>query len=294
MYAIGMCVDEGYLLPSLVTLTSVADGMALRARQDVAVRVLSLDLSRQHAEIMAAVVKRCGFGSFDIQRRAPSASSVMADSAYITVTTYLRFQFTPQFADRPHLVYVDADVLVTGDLAGPLHELPNGRIGAVRDEFNPAVGTSRALPGLVERWPHLYGRPYFNAGMLWMPTAVLGRLRDGVEAALVRGRRHILHNDQDALNLWLLSSGTVHPVAAELNRFEIGRFLERGDWVRHVVHRPLNADATVLHFVGGHKPWQASCPVTESVRDYRAHAVRTLRLVRRLGDRSVGVAGGVW
>ncbi|WP_369383214.1 glycosyltransferase family 8 protein [Streptomyces sp. cg36] len=294
MYAIGMCVDEGYFLPSLVTLTSLADGLDAAVRRDVAVRVLTLDLSRPHAETMAAVARRCGFASFGLEYRAPSPSSVMADSAYITVTTYLRFQFTAQFVDRPYLVYVDADVLVAGDLSGPLHSLPEGRVGAVRDEFNPAVGACPALPGVAERWPRLRGRPYFNAGMLWVPETALAGLRAGVEAALVRWRRHILHNDQDALNLWLLASGGVHPVGAAFNRFEIGRFLERGDWARRVVRRPLNADATALHFVGGHKPWMASCPVTEGVRAYRAHAAGTLRLLGRLGDRSVGVAGGLW
>ncbi|MFI5705212.1 glycosyltransferase [Streptomyces xanthochromogenes] len=294
MYAIGMCVDERYLLPSLITLTSLADSLAVRARQEVAVRVLTLDLSRQHVETMAAVARRLGFGSFGLEYSRPDTVSVMADASYITVTTYLRFQFTPSFVGRSHLVYVDADVLVTGDLTAPLHGLPPDRIGAVRDEFNWAVGQCPALPGVAERWPQLYGRPYVNAGMLWLPVALLGRLRAGVEKALVRGRRHILHNDQDALNLWLLETGAAHPVAGEFNRFELGRFLERGDWVRRVIHRPLRTDATALHFVGEHKPWMASCPNTDDVRTYRAHAVRALRFVGRLGDQSIGVPGGVW
>lgn len=294
MYAIGMCVDERYLLPSLVTLGALADGMAPAVRRDVAVRVLTLDLSRQHVETVAAVVKGYGFSSFDLQHLRPGPSVVMADASYITVTTYLRFQFSPRFIGRSHLVYVDADVLVTGDLAEPFDGLRDGHVGAVRDEFNWSVGECPALPGLVERCPHLRGRPYFNAGMLWVPAAMLGRLRAGVERALVYGRRHILHNDQDALNLWALAAGSVQPVAGEFNRFEIGRFLQRGDWVRRVVDRPRAARATVLHFVGGQKPWLASCPVTEGVRDYRAHAARALRQVSRLGDQSLGVPGGVW
>jgi lipopolysaccharide biosynthesis glycosyltransferase len=278
MYAIGLCVDRRYLLPSLATLTSVADALPAAERREVAVRVLTTDLVSLEAKTLAALARHCGFRSFDIRRQAALASSVMTDSRYISVTTYLRFAFTPEFVDRPYLVYLDADVLVRGDIGAPLHQLPPERIGAVRDEFNPAVGECPALPGLAERWPHLVGQPYFNAGMLWIPTGMLMSLRSGVEEALRRGRRYIKHNDQCALNLWLLASGAVHPVEPAFNRFEVGRFLERGDWVRRVLRRsPTGGDAKAVHFVGEHKPWLASCPGTEEVRGYRSHLRWTLR-----------------
>lgn len=288
MYAIGMCVDERYLLPSLVTLTSLADGFSQADRRSAVVRVLTLDLSRTSAEIMAAVARRCGFGSFDVRWKRPPVESVMADSAYISVTTYLRFAFTPDFLDRPFLIYVDADVLVQGDVSAPLEGLPPDRIGAVRDEFNPAVGHCPALPGVAERWPYLTGRPYFNAGMLWVPVGMLASMRAGLHKALTTGRRYILHNDQCALNLWLLASEAVHPVAPPFNRFEVDRFLERGDWVRRVLPRPVSRrDAQALHFVGGHKPWLPSCPGTPGVATYRAQLRRVLRYLGRVGDNAL-------
>lgn len=75
----------------------------------------------------------------------------MADTSYITVTTYLRFEFTPDFVRRPYLVYVDTDVLVHGDPTTPLHTLRPGEVGAVRDEFNPSTSGCSALPGVVDR-----------------------------------------------------------------------------------------------------------------------------------------------
>lgn len=292
MYAIGMCVDRRYLLPSLVTLTSLADGLDAAQRREAAVRVLTLDFRRQDAEAMADMAHRCGFGSFDIRWQAPPAESVMADGAYISVTTYLRFAFTPGFVNRPYLIYVDADVLVSGDITAPLEGLPPDGIGAVVDELNPAVGRCRALPGVAERWPHLVDRPYFNAGMLWAPARMLAPMRAGVAHALRAGRRHILHNDQCALNLWLLASGRVHPVAPVFNRFEVARFLERSDWVRRVLLRPVDCqDASVLHFVGEHKPWLRSCPGTSAVVAYRSQMRRTLRHVRRGGHLALA---GAW
>ncbi|MFJ7998757.1 glycosyltransferase [Streptomyces sp. NPDC096310] len=110
-------------------------------------------------------------------------------------------------------------------------------------------------------------------------------LRAGVRRALSEYREHILHNDQDALNLWLLHHGRVREADPKYNRFEVGRFLERGDWVRRVVTRPLcpDPDAAVVHFVGPEKPWQPECPATDDVREYRALLGRTMRHVRALG-----------
>src|SRR6266568_4841118 len=288
MFAVGLCVDERYFLPALVAIESLAGTINASERREVAVRVLALDLSRTHAETLAAYARHAGFGSFDLAWARPEAASIMGESSYITATTYLRFAFTPQFVERPYLIYLDADVLVLGDIAAPLNLLNGKSIGMVADEFNPTVGVGTALPGLADRRPVWRGRTYFNAGMLWLPSWSLLSMRDGVELAQRRWRRHIHHNDQDALNLWLLESGQVQPLPVEFNRFELGRFLERGNWVRRVVKRPLNSnDARLIHFVGPIKPWAKSCPATEDVRTYRQHLARTLRRVRRLGDLSL-------
>ncbi|MBA4866940.1 hypothetical protein H1V43_37735 [Streptomyces sp. PSKA54] len=292
MHAFGLCVDERYLVPALTAITSLADGIGPATRRTTAVRVLALDLAPAHACLLAAIAKRVGFGSFDLRWARPAARALLVEGDYISVTTYLRFQFTPQFVRRPYLIYVDSDVLVRGDLSQPLDRLPADRVGAVRDEFNPSVGECPALPGLADRFPSVRGRPYYNAGVLWMHTATMNRVRSGAKWALTAGRRHILHNDQDALNLWLLAARAAHPVDPAFNRFEVARFLQRGDWVRRVVDRPLRADprARLVHFVGPEKPWRSDCPATEEVREYRVHLRATLRHVRRLG--AVGVESG--
>ena len=285
MYAFGLCIDQNYLSPGLVTIAALADSLTPSARRSAALRILTLDLDPAHLVLLADLAKRVGFGPFDVARRSPLRASRMADASYISLATYLRFEFTPAFVRRPYLVYVDADTLVRGDLTVPLHDLRPGEVGAVRDEFNPVVGASPALPGAAERWPHLKGRPYYNAGLLWTRTSELSGIRAGVQRVLSQQRRHILHNDQDALNLWLLHHGRVREVDPKFNRFEVGRYLERGNWVRRVVARPLRSDpnAAVVHFVGPEKPWQAVCPPTDDVREYRALLRCTMRHVRALG-----------
>ncbi|MEU6527546.1 glycosyltransferase, partial [Streptomyces sp. NPDC046924] len=285
MYAFGLCIDRHYLTPGLAVITGLADSLTLSARRNAALRILTLDLSPAHALLLSDLAKRAGFGSFDLAHCSPLRVSRMADASYITLTTYLRFEFTAAFVRCPYLIYVDADTLVRGDLTAPLNALATGELGAVPDEFNPAVGECPALPGAAERWPHFKGRPYYNAGLLWVHTTDLPDIRRGVERALVCQRRHILHNDQDALNLWLLHAGRVRPVDAGYNRFEVGRYLERGNWVRRVVSRPLRPDpaAPLVHFVGPEKPWQAKCPRTDDVCEYRTLLRRALRHARALG-----------
>lgn len=297
VYAVGMCVDERYLLPALVTIGSLADALSPAARRETALRVLALDISRGHAETMAAYARDAGFGSFDLRWGRPPQPSALAEASYITVTTYLRFSFTLRFLARPYLVYLDADVLVLGDLSAPLADIARSgahAVGMVADEFNPHVGTGTALPGLAERRPELRGRPYYNAGALWTHTGMLAAMRTGVVEALRHGWRHIHHNDQDALNLWLLRSAPavarVLPVPGRYNRFELGRFLERSDWVRRVVARPAHSgDAEMIHFVGPIKPWMPSCPGTADVLLYRDCLALTTRRLRRLGDLGISL-----
>ncbi|MEV7556491.1 glycosyltransferase [Streptomyces sp. NPDC089795] len=294
MFAFGLCVDRRYLLPSLVTLTSLADSLTPRNRAQAAVRVLTPDLSRGEARLMADLAKRAGFGSFRLRRQSPPSGAVMADTAYITDTAYLRFGFDTRFVDRPYLIYVDGDTLALDDISTPLASLPPGQLGVVHDDFNPAIGHSKALPGLAEDQPHLLGRPYYNGGMWWLATALLPHIHAGVRTALRTGARYIFHNDQDALNLWALNRWTqdgtevLHRVPDRFNTFELGRFLERSNWVRRYTQRPAErSDAALVHYVGSQKPWLRSCPPTPDVRLYRTCLARTVRQLDRLGHHSV-------
>jgi lipopolysaccharide biosynthesis glycosyltransferase len=279
-----MCVDENYLVPALVTLTSLADALPPRDRAVVAIRVITADLTPARATTMAAIVRRLGFASFDVRWEAPEHRIRYGD--HITPTTYLRFSFTPDFVGQPHLAYLDADVLVLGDVAAPFDQLSDGQVGLVRDTLHHTVGFGFALPGVVQRWPQLRGRPYYNAGMLWCAADVLPGLRSYVDRVMARDRRHIFFNDQDALNLWALRHGTdVRPVSHAYNTFELDRFREEGDWIDDWVDPGAGGvTPAVLHFIGPTKPWYPDCPGTEGVQLYRGYLRSATGLLRRSGD----------
>jgi lipopolysaccharide biosynthesis glycosyltransferase len=280
MYSVGICIDEGYFLPALATLTSLADSRGPAEVKAIAVRVLTTDLAPSRAATMAAVVRRLGFASFDLQWQRADATWRLASCGHISAATYLRFAFTRRFVDRPAFVYLDTDLLVLGDLSGPLDSLAAGQIGLVRDTLVHAVGRGQALPGVVARWPSFAGRPYFNAGVMWCSSRTLAGLRGHIAAIMARAQQHIHFNDQDALNLWALFSGAVVPADAAFNTFELERFEEGA----HLPGGQTGADPVVLHFVGPDKPWQRTCPSCGGVRLYRAYLGAARRLTRRVGD----------
>lgn len=281
MYSLGICVDQRYFLPALTTLTSVADTHGPRDVAAIAIRVLTTDFTNSAAATMAAVVHRLGFSSFDIRWRTPPAGQPLACD-HISDATYLRFAFGRRFVDRSHLVYLDSDTLVLGDISPPFSSLRHGAIALVRDRLVGTVGSGQALPGVVRRWPEFKGRPYFNAGIFWCQTDTLAGLRTGIQEILRKSRQHIHFNDQDALNLWVLSTRGVVAVDERYNTFELDRF-EEGAQLS--TEEPLRARRpVVLHFIGPDKPWQRSCPSSEGSRQYRQYLRAAMRLTVRAGD----------
>lgn len=277
MIAIGLCIDRAYLIPGLVTLVSFAECHPPAVVGDIAIRLLSTDITPTEAQTFHSVVRRLGFGSFQYKRISLSGSVPIVHGDYISSATYLRFAFDQTFVDRPYLLYMDSDVLVTGDMTAPFNTLYPGAIGAVRDEINHTVGIGPALPGLVAKYPEYNGQPYFNAGILWFAASELSAASAGSMRAIRRRREHIHFNDQDALNIWFLESDSRVELSSQFNRFELGRFLEHSDWLTGVVRVARHdSEAHLLHFVGPDKPWLRKCPSVAGVKSYS----RVLRRAR--------------
>jgi lipopolysaccharide biosynthesis glycosyltransferase len=291
MYAIGLCLDENYLLPGLVTIMSVAHSASTRERKSIAVRVITNDLIKPHADAIAAFSLALGFGSFDLEWVGLHERYRVVEGARISATTYLRFDFNPGFVQRSHLIYLDCDVLVLDDISSPFNSVGASQLGVVRDEYNSTIGNcpDRALSGFVEDFPSVSGRPYFNAGALWLSTSLMPAVKNGV-TGLLAGLNRRYYNDQDAMNIWLLNSGRAVQLPSHLNRFEIGRFLEQGDWYRMVVPGTEGPrHASVLHFVGDVKPWLKCCPTTPGVRLYRSYMGDAQRLLCKLRIQTICV-----
>ncbi|MBN1529274.1 MAG: glycosyltransferase family 8 protein [Thermoleophilaceae bacterium] len=185
---------------------------------------------------------------------------------HFTSTSYARLlipELLPRHVRRA--VYLDGDVLVTGDLS-PLFELElgNAPFAAVRDY---AIGSTDRE------------RPYFNAGVLamdlerWRQTGLAERALAYADAQT----EPLFWGDQDALNAvaeswheldlrWNVQATVLRDI--ENTRTDLTDRLSRQ-------RDDLCRTAAVLHFAGYHKPWipRASPPAT----------MRWARALRRSG-----------
>src|ERR1700739_587745 len=195
MYAIGLCFGQSYLLPGVVTIMSAAYSIPAGDRKSIAIRIITHDLTRPHADAIAAVSRTLGFGDFDVKGRRLDEqyeNCRTKELAHITATTYLRFDFDSDFVHRPYLVYLDCDLLVLDDISSPFDCLGASQLGVVRDEFSPTVGECAALPGFVDHFPCYHGSHYFNAGALWLDTKLMPTVKGAVSALLAGHKRRYL------------------------------------------------------------------------------------------------------
>lgn len=280
-----MCVDGTYLVPALVTLVSLAESHDPATRRRMSVCVLSPDVARADMLAFGAVVRRLGFKAFRWRRIEPDGDLALVNGDYISRATYLRFAFDQAFVGEPYFLYLDSDILVVGDLTEPFSRLRGDRVGAVPDEIIRRVGLVNSLPGLLDRQPGYRDEPYFNAGALWLSAERLPAFNEGALRAAREKRQHLHFNDQDALNLWALDSRASVALPSGFNRFELGRFLEQGDWIKEPVPTarsgwPAGVTAA-LHFIGPDKPWLTRCPGTFGVRLYARTLLATRRAISR-------------
>jgi lipopolysaccharide biosynthesis glycosyltransferase len=249
-FAFVFAADERGALPLAVAIFSALGRLSPTIKPEVCLLDNGLsDLSRRRLIRAAKAARRDA-----AVRVAAVAAERLPDftiNPRISVATYARLllsEFLPH--DVRRAVYLDADVLVRGDLAYLFEvDLAGAPVGAVRD--------------FLERPSR-----FFNAGVLaidverWR-TDALG------EKALERVARDGL-DDQSALNAvtpgwleldyrWNVQHGNLffegmHGLAERPPVTDFTDMLYRQRW-------DLYRNAAVLHFVGGVKPWGRLCPL---------------------------------
>lgn len=256
--------DDAYCRPLQVALASLcASNPALRA--DIRVVVLHEDLSpaaRWQIEALADHLELA------VELRAATLPEVAYNTAFGGArANYLRLSIPDSVGQVDRVLYLDADIVVRGDLSDlfsvDLRGLP---IGAVRDPINPTLATGRALPN----WPELGldgDREYFNSGVLVLDLAACAerRIFDRAFEAIVNHSSHLRMWDQDALNLaaddrWYRLDRRWNTVPFEA--------LSRTPWIRYTAQHVMPAaqliaderDAAIMHYVTPSKPWRGLLP----------------------------------
>jgi lipopolysaccharide biosynthesis glycosyltransferase len=279
--AVVCCIDDVYLLPMLVLMSSIA---AHPGNQGIPLHVLHSGLTATGRGLLHRHAARAGISLRLHAVTRPVAGPV---SGWVSAAVYLRLSISDTLPELTRVLYLDADTLVLRDLrpllATPLRGLA---IAAVRDPQNPVVGRGIALRAHARLGvPEL--RDYFNSGvmLLDLPQCARSGLFPRARRFLARHRDLVTLWDQDALNVaaddaWLRLDRT-------WNTFGISALAAQPGY-RHDDAEPysplatLLADeprASILHFAGPAKPWHDGYPSGHLRSTYRQFMHRCLEVV---------------
>jgi lipopolysaccharide biosynthesis glycosyltransferase len=257
-------IDDGYARPLCVALRSLA--AANRGHlADLQVIVLHESLSDSSMRLLE-------FHTADVElevevRRVDIDSARFPLWGWVTPASYLRLIMTNVLPGHDKAVYLDADILVLGDLLPLLHtELGDAPIAAVQDPLLPTLNCGLALPGWKDRG--IEGdREYFNSGVTVFNLRACreqGTL-DRAVWLLENEAEHILFHDQDAMN-WAVDDKWIRldrcwntfPVSAIVEMF--GPLPCEKEMLPRDVLIADESRARIMHYAGPNKPWGDQFP----------------------------------
>ena len=252
-----VCIDEGFLTPLLVMLRSACRGLA--AGWKLNVFVFGYEIGEPGRKRLESGLSGL---PVDIRWRTLDLSVIRAYWPGIRAkseeTVYYRLFLGEEIPDSiERLLFLDADLLVDGDLA-ELWELPfDGQVlQAVPDAYARVLHT-RGLSS-IEGLGYSEETPYFNAGVLLIDLKRWREENVGKRAVslLWKYREQFPGRDQDALNCVLVGRWKRLPPTWNFHRLpEHPGHWETGgataDELREAFRRPA-----ITHYIGI-KPWSA-------------------------------------
>ncbi|GFD88101.1 glycosyl transferase [Tenacibaculum sp. KUL152] len=164
--------------------------------------------------------------------------------------TFVRYALAEILPDLDRVIYLDADVLVTGDLSALWETLLYDHVAGVVEDHSLMSQRRPTTLGLLSSY-------YFNAGVMLIDL-VKWRERDTFVRLLHihNSKTQWEYNDQDVLNKVL--DREVHYLDAKFNA------------QTYTLNHQLVDTPVVVHFTGQEKPWHLSSthPFTASYRTF--------------------------
>ncbi len=170
----------------------------------------------------------------------------------------LKHRLGTLLADHRRAVYVDADMLVRGDLGGLPWPEPGELLSGVQDTMIPFLRDDLDAEAFGRRGD----QPYFNSGLLVLALDAWRRegIDEQAQAIQERYGDELWSTDQQALNVAV--AGRWRPLPLRWNRMtHVGAVPDRftlcfpADEVAEAW-----TDPAVVHFAGHDKPWRGSSP----------------------------------
>jgi lipopolysaccharide biosynthesis glycosyltransferase len=244
---VALTVDQSYALGAAVTIASLADHVPKGS--DLDIWLLHAGLDDATIGLISRAVAR-GRGRLHTFKLSPGELALRIRSDYISPATFGRLylgDILPPECRR--VLYLDCDLLVTGDLQDLLNTDLCGRMMAAASEPTLPVD---ANPRTYERLrdPRLDpAMPYFNAGVLIIDLDIWRRANIGERALRFVAQYGPALMDQDALNA--VASGQWLELDPMWNTITYW-FRSRS---RQQRYQALLRRSRIIHYAGHRKPW---------------------------------------
>jgi len=192
-------VDDNYAPFLAATLRSLLDNGS--KDYTYAVHILIDELSEKNRKrLLSLKTENSRIGFFSVKKRLSQPGTTFQLRDYYTSATYYRFFIPALFPEYDRCIYLDSDLIITGDVSVIYRALAPGRlVAAVNDDV---ITGSEIFSRYTRAVLNIAPGSYFNAGVLVMD---LKRMREiSLEQRfreLIAVRRFPVAQDQDYLNV---------------------------------------------------------------------------------------------
>lgn len=205
------------------------------------INVLSFDINQSNKDRLARICEYFSNASINFLSLEDDYFEGLKLRAHFSRDIYTRYVLADLLCDYDKVLYLDADILVTGDISDLYNlDIDNNFAAAAIDRGIQKEEFAEYMKSL-----DLYGRPYYNSGVLLMN---LKKIReDGIVGRLISETSRLAdkleHPDQDVINI--VFKDYIKPLSNIWNY---------QDEDRRVGEIELGG-ARIIHYTSGNKPW---------------------------------------
>ncbi len=192
-------IDDNYSELLQIALFSIAKNSSKKNVYDI--YILNTGLSDYHKKnILKFQNKNFKINFVDMAERIKDISNELFTRDYYSKSTYYRLFIPNMFPQFDKALYLDADIIVQGDIAELYNfDLNDNLVGAVTDE---AVTSIDEFIAYVEKYLGIKHEDYFNAGILSLNLAELRKINfEEKFLNLISQIKFTTAQDQDYLNV---------------------------------------------------------------------------------------------
>ena len=226
-------VDDGYAPYLAVAIQSIKENASKDYRYNIYILVAAI--SEENKRRLSAMQDAHIVIEFvDVRQQVLAMKEKLHLRDYYTLATYYRFFISEMFPQYTRGIYLDCDIVVTGDIA-ELYRVDMGdcMLAAVTDEI---VTTNAVFSRYTKTVVGVEAQQYFNAGVLVMNLEKMRRLDlIGAFSRMLNYRQFPVAQDQDYLNV--LCFGDVRYIPNVWNKTP---FPDSPDPAPKLIHFKLN------------------------------------------------------